>query len=178
MWLTCARNMRDRLYRVKPFECPAHLRANHRSLTEDAKQQLADSLKTHYFSYTPYFPDPVPLYLSTEDGQSDLRAHLVGRERYNRMFKGADYEKESTRVEFARWGRGISYHDFALAFNVPAHELNPASCLELFFRARTHTERLYKNTPWRRYEEMLKSMRPDIHRGFYLKYLDLIFRKP
>ena len=333
-----ARTVRNRLLRVKPFVCPEHLSANHRTLSEAEELNLILSLRTNYFSYTTYFPDPPDVYFATDVGRDDLNAHIYGRldvyrqtvipwidntirlhgarvleigcgtgastvalaeqgaeviatdvhegslraardrlslygldvdlscsnaedtfkslrgarfdvvaflavlehmtlqerlqalhaawkllpsggclvvqetpnrlwyfdvhtaqdyfflwlpddlairyaartprERYNRAFQNVNYELDSTKVEFARWGRGVSYHDFEMALDLPAHELPVVSCLELFVRNTTGAERLGRRTLPRRFEAMLSEMSPRVHRGFCLPYLDLIFRKP
>jgi len=332
------RKARDVLYGVKPFECPQHLRANHKLLSGEGEQQLTESLKQNYFTYSTYFPDYVESYLSTEHGQVDLKDHLLhrltrnrkkvipwidsvvriagkrvleigcgtgsstvalveqgaevlasdvhegslrvaedrlqtyelkaqlmclnatetfkqldgrsfdmvvffavlehmtleerleslqsawamlpsggllvvhetpnrlwyfddhtalehfflwlpddlairyarrtSREEYRALFTNVDYRNPSTRLDFARWGRGVSYHDFVLAIDIQPAELPVVSCLELFLREKTKTSHLHRNTTERQYEELLHSMSPEVHRGFYLKYLDVILRKP
>lgn len=127
---------------------------------------------TSYEHFFLWLPDDVAMRYSTR----------TPRERYNRLFNRMSCESASIRLNFARWGRGVSYHDFVLALDVPASELPVVSCLQLYVREKTRIgsiPRWLSRQPMsRRYEEMLVSMRPELHRGFYLRYLDLILRKP
>lgn len=81
-------------------------------------------------------------------------------------------------LRFARWGRGVSFHEFSLAME-PAEKLDIVSCLEVFRKS----QRIFSRLAWslstaRRYESFLRKAGPAIHRGFYQPYLDLIIRKP
>lgn len=118
----------------------------------------------HFFMW---LPDDVAIRYSSR----------TPREIYNRSFIGPDYQSESTRLKFTRWGRGVSYHDFVLAFNIQPSQLPIVSCMELFARQKTLSGRIKRNTVWRRYEKFLSSTRPEIHPGFFLRNLDLIYRK-
>jgi S-adenosylmethionine-dependent methyltransferase len=93
---------------------------------------------------------------------------------YNRMFNNAEH---SDPTAFARWGRGVSYHDFVLALDVDPEKLPVISCKELFFRRKTGPTRGYSHTPPRQFENVIRSVRPGIHHGFFLSYLDLILQK-
>lgn len=331
-----ARRARDLIFQVKPFECPPALRARHRPAIDNAETILTQSLRTHYFSYPAYFPDPVDVYLSSEDGRGDLDQHLfdrlnnnrervvpwivdavgdlqgksvleVGcgtgattvalaeqgadllacdehdgslrvasdrldcyglsselrcmdakhvfaansgrqfdvilflavlehmtlterlhalreawahtkpggfivvdetpnrlwyfdshtaqepffmwlpddlaivysaktrRPRYNKLFR-ADHSDDS--LLFARWGRGVSYHDFTVALEIEPEQLPVVSCKELFFRRKTGQSNGFSHTPWRKYEKFIHELAPQIHDGFFLAYLDLVFQKP
>ena len=331
-----ARTARDLIYRIKPFDCPKSLRDQQRVAAPDAERRLTASLTEYYFSYKPYFPDPVPEYLDSDDGRNDLRQHLFGRlennrnqvvpwiveaigplcgkclleigcgtgattvalaeqgstviacdehagsiqvasdrlkcyglegklmnmsaaeclssagdaqidvilflavlehmtlneriaalraawarvkpggwividetpnrlwyfdshtsqepffmwlpddlaakysgrtprPRYNRLFSRCH---DADTVTFARWGRGVSYHDFVLAFDIEPANLPVVSCKELFLREKTGQIRGFSHTKWRKYEKFIHSLRPDIHQGFFLPYLDIIMQRP
>lgn len=101
-------------------------------------------------------------------------SRLTPRPSFNTKFAGEDVDM----TEFARWGRGVSFHDFVLAWGMPPGDLPVVSSLELFLRQKTNTAHLNRRTVARRYEEMISGMRPEVHHGFFLKSLDLIFRKP
>jgi len=346
--ISLTKKIRNYVYGVKKLRCPRHLSSNHKTLTEDAKEKLTKSLKTNYFSYKEYFPDPPDIYLASQEGYNDYRDHLINRlehdrnflvpwiddicslrnkkileigcgtgsstvafaeqgatvfgvdihqgsinvakdrlklfgldatlacsnavdlfndiiteqfdciayiavlehmtlkerllslkqawknlskggyliiqetpnrlwyfddhtsqenffmwlpdelailyssycsrDRFNSAFNRIDYLTDSNRAlsnidndlqktKLARWGRGVSYHDFVLALNIPASDLPVVSCMELFTREITNTSHLHRRTPWREYENFLCKLNPNIHRGFYLKYLDLVFQK-
>lgn len=89
-------------------------------------------------------------------------------------------DKSASDVDsFLRHGRGVSFHEFDLSMTNTA-DLDIVDCLGL---------RLRKNgfLGWRalkrlrkkkfRFEALIASQRPDLHRGFFLPYLDLIIRK-
>jgi S-adenosylmethionine-dependent methyltransferase len=80
---------------------------------------------------------------------------------------------------FLRHGRGVSFHEFDLAI-ADASSLDVVSSLPLWRRTRglfglRELARRYKR-PFR-LERTLASFRPDLHRGFFQPYLDLIIRK-
>lgn len=80
---------------------------------------------------------------------------------------------------FLRHGRGVSFHEFDMAI-ADASSLEVVSSLPLWRRKRglfgvRELARWYKR-PFR-LERTLASFRPDIHRGFFQPYLDLIIRK-
>lgn len=82
-------------------------------------------------------------------------------------------------TSFLRHGRGVSYHEFELAM-MDAAQLDVVSSLPLWLRRDgvlgwRALKRLRK--PKHRYERLIASLRPDLHRGFFQPYLDLIIRK-
>jgi 2-polyprenyl-3-methyl-5-hydroxy-6-metoxy-1,4-benzoquinol methylase len=90
--------------------------------------------------------------------------------------------REKTPVafeSFLRHGRGVSFHEFDLAMADSA-KLDVVSSLPLWLRRsgflgwRT-LKRMRKRKD--RYERLVASFRPDLHRGFFQPYLDLIIRK-
>ena len=93
---------------------------------------------------------------------------------YNRAFCGAPFTEE-TRLLFSRWGRGVSFHDFAIAFSELPHNLPVVSCLTLYRRRRV-AELLRPGTA--KFEKILQRLAPEVHRAFFCRYLDLVFRKP
>ena len=81
-------------------------------------------------------------------------------------------------LHVARWGRGVSYHEFDLA-------LGNARKLDVVSNKRDFLLRsnplllawsLFSKT--RRYERFLEKLEPSINPGFFRQYLDLIIRKP
>lgn len=100
------------------------------------------------------------------------------RPRFNSHFRATDTTDPEAMVRFARWGRGVSYHDFALALEVEPERIPVISALELYIRKMTRSDLAFRHTPWRRYEHLIHGMRPDIHPGFFTQYLDIILHKP
>jgi len=84
---------------------------------------------------------------------------------------------DESLVSFLRHGRGISYHEFEIAMK-SASSLDVVSCLHLRQRARSTWRALkHRWTRSGRFEALIAAERPDIHRGFFLPYLDLIVRR-
>lgn len=80
-------------------------------------------------------------------------------------------------LEFFRWGRGLSFHEFELTIK-SATQLNVISAMMIYHR----NKRVFPFLRWKyslnyRYESLLRSIYPNIHRGFYQPYLDLIIKK-
>lgn len=74
---------------------------------------------------------------------------------------------------FARWGRGVSFHDFVLALGMTAERLPVVSSLEEFLR------RCLRRSPGRdgRYLRTVHSLAPGIPKGFFFASLDLALEK-
>ena len=89
---------------------------------------------------------------------------------YRELYK--EYN-ESTKEQFLRRGRGVSYHEFDLAIK-PAQDLKVISSLSSFkgLAYKLHHSRLE-----RRYKSILRRICPNIHEGFFDKKLDLIIEK-
>jgi 2-polyprenyl-3-methyl-5-hydroxy-6-metoxy-1,4-benzoquinol methylase len=90
--------------------------------------------------------------------------------------------RESTPAafeSFLRHGRGVSYHEFELTMK-DAAQLDVVSSLPLWLRRDGFLgwralKRMRKRKD--RYERLIASLRPDLHRGFFTPWLDLIIRK-
>lgn len=95
------------------------------------------------------------------------------RETFNILFRDPN---EASRLEFIRWGRGISFHEFRLAMD--GADLSSVSCLSDFVKK----QRLFSWLQWRfsdqfTYERLLKKLAPNIHSAFFQPSLDLLIRK-
>jgi len=82
---------------------------------------------------------------------------------------------EAMRLDFARRGRGVSYHEFDLAMGL---DINVVSAMEPYLRRKN----LVILAKWlasadRKNATFLRSRGPAIHPGFYQRYLNLIIRK-
>lgn len=97
------------------------------------------------------------------------------RQKFSERFAGYNGEPEYM-LQFLRWGRGLSYHEFELAIK-PVDQLNVVSSRDIFYR-----KRMFSFLKWRisihyRYEYFLHKLRPNIHRGFFQPDLELIIKK-
>lgn len=73
----------------------------------------------------------------------------------------------------ARWGRGVSFHEFVVAFDVPYHRLPVVDSLEEYLDRRIPVRRLRR----RSYQRILQRLAPKLHRGFTDAYLNIALRK-
>lgn len=120
-------------------------------------------------SFLPFFnwlPDELAFDYSRYSPRDPLRSSY--RERTEEAF-----------TSFLRHGRGVSYHEFDLTMK-DASQLDVVSSLQLWLRPDglfgwRALKRLRKRK--HRYERLIASLRPDLHRGFFQPYLDLIIRK-
>ena len=90
---------------------------------------------------------------------------------------GSAKRDDAVRLDFARRGRGVSYHEFDMALG-ESGSLDVVSAMDLYLRDRS----LVLWAKWRasqdrKYEAILRSLGLKIHRGFYQSYLNLIVRK-
>jgi 2-polyprenyl-3-methyl-5-hydroxy-6-metoxy-1,4-benzoquinol methylase len=84
----------------------------------------------------------------------------------------------SAEVAFARWGRGVSYHEFDLALG-PVDALTVVSSYQAEERRRNPLRRILAPfTRQRRFQSALEQVagRP-LHEGFFEPYLNLVIRK-
>ena len=72
--------------------------------------------------------------------------------------------------QFLRTGRGVSYHEFDLTIGTRS----VSSSFSSFYGYR-HT--LLRSMRARRFKSLLKSLRPDLHDGWFEPSLDLLLRK-
>jgi S-adenosylmethionine-dependent methyltransferase len=77
-------------------------------------------------------------------------------------------------ITFARWGRGVSFHEFVLALEIEPSELPVASCLHEYL----HDPRWKVRGRDKNYLRFCHRLTPEIPRGFFYPYLDLVLAKP
>lgn len=65
--------------RPRTFRTPPELVENHRPLDRAAGDQLADALRTHYYTSPVLYDGDVDEYLATPDGRDDFENELLGR---------------------------------------------------------------------------------------------------
>jgi 2-polyprenyl-3-methyl-5-hydroxy-6-metoxy-1,4-benzoquinol methylase len=131
-------------------------------VNETPNRLWIDDIHTAQEDFFMWLPDDLALLWSK-------RTH---RSIFNRVLGPHD------NLLLARWGRGVSYHDFALALDMKPSALPVSSVMELFFRQAKNAHRVGRRTWWRRYESLLVERAPDLSRGFCLPWIDIAFRKP
>jgi S-adenosylmethionine-dependent methyltransferase len=85
----------------------------------------------------------------------------------------------NTAIDFARWGRGVSYHEFDLAFG-DVEQLLVRSSLGQFQRLRNPLRRVYRLVARQRYHQALlqRYCGRSLHAGFFEPFLNLIIQRP
>ncbi|MDX2155291.1 MAG: methyltransferase domain-containing protein [Hyphomicrobiaceae bacterium] len=121
-------------------------------------------------SFLPFFhwlPDDVALEYAQFSIREGYRTDLAGRSLAN----AAD------RETLARWGRGMSYHEFELTMK-PVAELKVVSSMlgynaeqNAAYRAR---QKVSRDTHW---ATLLRRLKPDAHPAFFEPYLNLIIQR-
>lgn len=97
---------------------------------------------------------------------------------YARRTSRLGFRHVSTPLALARWGRGVSFHDFEVALDMEADQIPILSSLTHWIRTQTNTARLDSHSSARSWESNLKRISPKVHEGFSVEYLDLILQKP
>jgi 2-polyprenyl-3-methyl-5-hydroxy-6-metoxy-1,4-benzoquinol methylase len=83
-------------------------------------------------------------------------------------------------AEFCRLGRGVSYHEFELAFERPAKQLHVIGDMRSYFIKKEINPLAlvrWKNSTQNRYSEMLNRQHPDLNTAFFMPYLNLAILK-
>ena len=117
----------------------------------------------------------LPFYFWLPDDVALRYSQFSSRKRFNEL-----YLKEhngNILLNFYRWGRGVSFHEFDLSIG-KVENLKVVSSLKGFLRSR---DRLwwYKKRSSNEYHfgSFLKKYGPKIHEGFYESYLNLIIER-
>jgi SAM-dependent methyltransferase len=118
----------------------------------------------------------LPFFLWLPDDLAMAYSRFSPRSGFRERYAGDD---PSQITDFLREGRGVSYHEFELALQIPAEQLPVASSLG------THHPLLERLRRWRparpldtRYRALLEEIYPGLDRGFLFPSLDLLLRKP
>jgi len=80
------------------------------------------------------------------------------------------------KLQLARLGRGVSYHDFVIAWNIPPSQL-PVAGYVAKFHERRWSRAVDRLTAGGRYRRFLSSVAPGLSPAFLQPSLDLAFRK-
>ena len=81
-------------------------------------------------------------------------------------------------VQLARWGRGVSFHEFDIVFG-DARKLDVVSNKRDFLSRHNPVFAVHRMlSKARRYERFLERLEPAVSPAFFRQYLDVIIRKP
>lgn len=125
--------------------------------------------------HTDYHTTDTPFFHWLPDEIAFAYSRFTKRETYNEIFREMSDE---ARVRFARWGRGVSYHDFVLSLNIPEDRLPVDSYMQVFLRRQRLGGSLLRYSQRQRDENRLQRIAPNIHPGFLCADLYLTMRKP
>jgi 2-polyprenyl-3-methyl-5-hydroxy-6-metoxy-1,4-benzoquinol methylase len=81
-------------------------------------------------------------------------------------------------VGLARWGRGVSFHDFEVALGIDVREMTVAGEWEYRRGQSPSWAEAYRATPNGRYHDFLCSVSPDIPAAFLEEEIALMIKKP
>ena len=109
----------------------------------------------------------------------DDLARLWGTRSRRQSFSAAlAPERGMSELEFARWGRGASFHEFDLALG-DSRKLDVVSNKQDFLRRRNPVLLAYSAVSRaRKYERLLEAIEPQIDPGFFRQFLEFAIRKP
>jgi len=130
--------------------------------------------RLHYFdSHTAM----LPFYFWLPDELAMKYASFSPRPEFADRFGPAHIPTDEQKLEFARWGRGMSYHELELALG-PLQDLKIVSSLAAYLKKRDLVYRtIHKLTNNGRYSAFFRKFYPQINAGFFDPYLDLIIEK-
>jgi S-adenosylmethionine-dependent methyltransferase len=157
------------------FAALEHMTFDERMATLRGAWELLDPGNLLVIIETPnrlwYFDDHtsmVPFFHWLPDEVACRYAEHTPREYFNTEFTGG-----VDPVAFARWGRGVSFHDFVLALGIPAEQLPVESSMHEYL----NMPRWYPHTRDGRFLRMIQAMEPQVPKGFFYSYLDIALRK-
>lgn len=117
----------------------------------------------------------LPFYLWLPDELALAYSRFSPRPGFQHRYRELSDEQ---LLRFRREGRGVSYHEWELALDRPANELRVVSSLETHYRSIRWLRALRRPQPRElRYAKLLRSLRPDLHPGFFMPQLDMVFTK-
>ena len=118
----------------------------------------------------------LPFFYWLPDDLAIRYAKHSPRIQYQQLFDG--YEGDpAERIDFYRWGRGVSFHDIELALG-RIEEIEVAGYLVGYMRQRGLYSKLRAMwTEAYRYERFIRKRVPDVHPAFLQPGLDLALRK-
>lgn len=117
----------------------------------------------------------LPFFMWLDDDLAFRYSQRSPREVFNELFRESN---AASAERFARWGRGVSYHEFELALDLSLHDFPPTSCMTTFLDPLPRIDPL---RPWRRdrkYLALLREIAPEAYPTFLLPWLNLSLEKP
>jgi 2-polyprenyl-3-methyl-5-hydroxy-6-metoxy-1,4-benzoquinol methylase len=94
-------------------------------------------------------------------------------ERTPRKYFNTEFNNSVDSVAFARWGRGVSFHDFVLALDIPAEQLPVEGSMHEYL----NMPRWHPHTRDGRFLRMIRAIEPEVPKGFFYSYLDIALKK-
>lgn len=99
------------------------------------------------------------------------------RHEFGNSFMGIDEPSSEKKIEFARWGRGMSFHELEIAFG-PLYQLTVVSSLLDFLQKQHFFYRLIRRVSISgRYTTLISKLYPNKNKGLFYPFLDIILQK-
>jgi S-adenosylmethionine-dependent methyltransferase len=128
--------------------------------------------------HTDFHTSGEPFFMWLPDKVAMDYSRFTHRETFKDAFRDTG-ENERTRQErLARWGRGVSYHDFEIALDIPASQLPVASAMWDFHRSSLLKRVASRFSKRQRFSQILRSLKPNVHAGFFDPSIDIALCKP
>lgn len=90
-----------------------------------------------------------------------------------RLYFNTEFARSADPIAFARWGRGVSFHDFVLALEIPAALLPVQGSMHEYLGL----PRWHLHTRDGRYLRFIRHLAPDVPKGFFSSYLDIALKE-
>jgi ubiquinone/menaquinone biosynthesis C-methylase UbiE len=117
----------------------------------------------------------LPFYFWLPDDLAFEYSSRSKRKNFSEIYTSSSPEQI---LHFRRRGRGVSYHDFEIAFG-EFDSIEVISSMEIFRKRKAFryvTDR-FKGRQYLKYKRLLMSIAPGYHEGFFEPWLDLVFMK-
>lgn len=112
----------------------------------------------------------LPFFHWLPDEMAFKYSRFSSRKGFHDLYR--EYNADS-KLHFLRRGRGMSFHELDIAIG-PSEKLNVISSLGMFWGV---GQKLMKSRLDRKYNSLLKEIYPNIHKGFFDEYLNIIIKK-
>lgn len=128
--------------------------------------------------HTDFHTSCEPFFLWLPDEVAMDYSRFTHREMFKDAFRDRGEDERTRKERLARWGRGVSYHDFEIALDTAAGQLPVASAMWDFHRSSLLKRAASRFTKRQRFSQILHSLKPNVHLGFFDPSIDIALRKP
>ena len=119
-----------------------------------------------------------PFFMWLPDEVALAYTGFCRRDTFKEAFRERGEDDRTRKERLARWGRGVSYHDFEIALDMPASQLPVASAMWDFHRSGALRRVAARFSQRQRFSQILHSLNPGVHPSFFDPSIDIAVRKP